>query len=150
MAHAHGFVIIDVITKVYPSEILKMFKLPHARRRPCIKVLSQGNVCKENKQGHKKSQVDLVVVPKATARASLFSIRLVTGDLLPARGGVAFDAIKTMSASVVRSQGRGREEAQTGAVQMEEQCSKQSMLQALRSPRVVGYFGVKWSLPAKM
>lgn len=39
-------------------------------------------VCKENKQGHKKSQVDLVVVPKATARSSVFSFRMVKGDIL--------------------------------------------------------------------
>lgn len=67
MAHAHGFVIIDVITQVYPSEILKMFKLPHARRRPCIKSSFARYVCKENKQRHKKSQVDLVVIPEVTA-----------------------------------------------------------------------------------
>ena len=64
-------------------------------------------VCKENKQKtQEKPQVDLVVVPEATARASIFSVRLVTEDALPARGGAAFDAMKTMSASVLRSQSR--------------------------------------------
>lgn len=65
-------------------------------------------VCKENKQRHKKSQVDLIVVSEATSRASLFSVRMVTGDALQARGGVAFDAMKTVSASVLQSQSRGR------------------------------------------
>lgn len=153
MAHAHGFVIIDVITQGYPSEILKKCSNYHARRRPCIKVLSQGMCARKTSKDTRKKPGGLGRCPQGDR--PIITLLDSDGDgrsSLPARGGVAFaSAVKTMSASVIRSQSRGRKRRNPRQSRWKNKCVQSSPCR--RPSEVLGwwdFFGVKWSLPAKM